>query len=434
LGSYFRKSTDLPSILVRHDARDPKEWKWMRPSEQVYSQDPLVSLPGSRSEVRLDSGLHVVLRGMMREFSRDRLTDFLLESAVVLHKNPDFDADLTFERGRIYLSNHKDTGAARVRLRFGPADAPEVWDLTLSEPGSEVGIDLTKRCSQEINYLEGEEPRMILVLQVLKGKAGLKVDANHYPALTAPPGPSLFAWDNKSGKVEGPLNVEKRMPIWLEEPPTDPPANEMQLAVKELSGRMDVMKPPVLVVEEALGSERPAARSLAIYSLGAMDQVTRLVNVLGEEDPNKAPDREKIIFTLRCWLGHNGEQSRKLYDPKKKTGILMAMQKYRPKEAETLSTLLHDFSDDDQRKPETFELLAQYLLSDKVAIAELAFYHLRRMTRGVELPPFNAALPRDLRQQVADKVETLVKAGKLPPPEGGPPVGGSPPPSPPRKP
>jgi hypothetical protein len=423
LGKSYRKTSDLPSILVAHAAG--KDWKWVRPFEQIYSNDHLVSLPGSRSEVRLDSEVHLVLRGLMPEFSRGPVMDFLMESAVVLHKpETEFDLDLTLERGRIYLSNHKP-GPAKVRLRFGPAAEPEVWDLTLAEGNSEVGIDFSKRCTQEIKYLEGEEPDMILVLQVLSGKAGLKVEANTYPNLT-PSQRALFVWDYKSGKVAGPLDIEEKLPNWTEAPPSTPPAPDLQLAVKELSGQMDAKKSPVLVAEEFLDRERPADHVLAIYCLGAMDQVPRLLNVLGEQDPSKSLDRERIIFTLRCWLGHNGEQSRSLYDPRKKTGLLMNIQKYRPNECQTLAELLHDFSDEDKRAPATYETLSRNLLSDKVAIAELAFYHLRRMARGVKLPPFNAAAPRDRRQDVVDEVESLLKAGKLPPPEGGP-SGGPPP-------
>jgi hypothetical protein len=420
-------------LLVRHDADG---WKWMRPGSQVYTNDPLVSLPGFRSEVRLDSGVHVLLRGMMFEFSRDPLTDFLLESAVMLHKNPDFDLDLTLDRGRIYLSNHKETGAARVRLRFGH-EGSEIWDLTLHEPGTEVGIDLNKHYTREINYLDGEDPRMELVLQVLRGRAGLKVEAVHHPNLTPPPGPGLFAWDNKGEGVRGPFVIEKELPIWLKSPPTNPAANEMDIALKELSARMDSNKSPVLAVEESLGSDRMANRALAIYSLGAMDEVRRLMDVLGEDNPNLAPDREKIIFTLRRWISRNAEQSKILYDPKTKTGLLMAMQKYRPKEAERLSILLHDFTDEARRSPETYELLGQYLLSDKVAIAELAYWHLRHLAGGIKLPPFNAALPKDLRQPVADEVEKLIKDGKLPPPLPPPPGAGAPgtkPPMPPKQP
>jgi hypothetical protein len=200
---------------------------------------------------------------------------------------------------------------------------------------------------------------------------------------------------------------------------------------------MDSTRSPVVVVEESQVSDHVANRALAIYCLGALDEVRRLIDILGEERLDLAPDREKIIFTLRRWISRNAEQSRKLYDPTKGgAGILLSMKKYRPKEAERLSILLHDFSEKDIRSPETYELLGQYLASDKVAIAELACYHLRRLA-GLRLPQFNAALPKEWRQAMAEEVDKLVKDGKLPPPPpSSRPAGPAPatPPQPPKKP
>jgi hypothetical protein len=413
VGTSAKADADMPGILVRRDAAG-KGFEVVEPGSKVFTAEELISLPGSRSAVDLKSGVHLVLRGMLREFSRDPVTDYLMESAVLLHENPDFDLDLTLERGRIYVSNHKETGAAKVRIRFGPAASPETWDLTLNEPGSEVGIDLSKHYTREIKYQEGEEPRMELAVQVLNGKAGIRAGAIHFPRLTAPPGPGLFTWDNKSGRARGPQAVEQKLAIWSDAPPRSTEANAMQLAVKELSGRMDGKKSPVLVAEEALTGERAADRTLAVYCLGAMDQAGRLMSVLGEDDPKRSTDREKAIFTLRRWISRDAEQSKVLYDPAKKTGLLT--QKYRPREAEIIVTLLHDFDDTARRTPETYELLAQYLLSEKVAIAELAYYQLHRLCGGVKLPPFNAAWPRDQRQPAAEAITNLVKDGKLPPP------------------
>jgi hypothetical protein len=411
-GAYVKKGV-APGVLVHREAAG-KTFQTLVPGSKVSTADELMALPGARCELRLDSGVHLVLRGMLPEFSQDQLTHFLMESAVTLHKDPEFDLDLTLHRGRVYLSNHKEMGPARVRLRFGPPNAPEVWDLTLNEPGSEAGIDFSRHYTRDINWAAGEEPRMELVVQVLSGKAGLKIGAVHHPRLTAPPGPGLFTWNNRTGRAVGPQVVENRMPIWQEEAPRDAAAKEMLAALKDLAGHMGGDKSPVAVVEESLGSDRLAVRELGYYCLGAMDAVNRLLSVLGEEDPNLAPDRDKAIFALRRWIGRNTEQSKLLYDPEKKTGLLT--KKYRPKEAEIVVTLLHDFPDDALRSPETYELLSRYLVSDKVAIADLAYWQLLRLSRGVKLPDFNAAWPKDMRQPVADAVDKLVKAGKLPPP------------------
>src|SRR5262249_26339434 len=155
------------------------------PGAQVYTNDPLVSLPGYMSELRLDSGVRVLLRGSLREFAADPFMALLMESAVRLHKNPEFDADLTLDRGRVYLSSHKQNGAAHARLGF----AGEVWDLTLEEPGTEVGVEIVREYAIDRDY-NNEDPLTTLHLCVLRGKGGLKYDTYHFRSLEAAPGPA----------------------------------------------------------------------------------------------------------------------------------------------------------------------------------------------------------------------------------------------------
>src|SRR5262249_23510683 len=86
----------------------------------VHTGSALVSLPGYRSEVRLKSGVYLLLWGNVREFSPEPP---VLESSVTLHSpddkaDPKIDADFTLHHGRVIISNHKSKGEARVRLRF----------------------------------------------------------------------------------------------------------------------------------------------------------------------------------------------------------------------------------------------------------------------------------------------------------------------------
>src|SRR5207245_7795713 len=108
-----------PTVLLQRSP-DRESWQRLKPQTRVSSNDYLVSLPGYRSELRLDSGVHLALWGNLPEFSR---FPPVLESGVVLHGNRDVDLDFTLDRGRVVLSNHKGEGPARVRLRF----ADEGW-------------------------------------------------------------------------------------------------------------------------------------------------------------------------------------------------------------------------------------------------------------------------------------------------------------------
>ena len=62
----------------------------------VYTGSKLVSLPGYKSEVRLESGVHLLLWGNLPEFSQ---MPPVLESAVTLHlPDPKIDAEFTKNR------------------------------------------------------------------------------------------------------------------------------------------------------------------------------------------------------------------------------------------------------------------------------------------------------------------------------------------------
>jgi hypothetical protein len=417
-----------PSILLQRDAEGSQGWKRL-PSAgaTLYSSDHLVSLPGYASRVTTDSNVRLVLQGLMREFSRDPHMDPLLESAVVLHKNSQVDADLTLDRGRVYLTNVKDSGPAQVRLRFGP-DAAEVWDVTLREPGTEIGVDIARAYTQGINYLDGEEPLTEFHFMLLRGKAALKVDYDTF-ALDEP---SALMWDNHRGR-QGPRPFPADAPIWRKPPPErgenlgidQKVVDEMGVALKELAMRLVGNKAPALVLEEMLHGQgtQPAGRRLAIYCMGSLDEdgARQLLDVLGDDDQGHAAERQAAIYTLRRWISRGPSQGKLLYDPKTQTGLLRAGQKYRSGEAKTLFVLLHRFSPEAEQSRETYELLAQELLSDKVAIAELAYWHLWHLTRGkgVSLPPFNAAAPLDERKPVAAEVNKLIADNKLPPrPQG----------------
>jgi hypothetical protein len=432
VASYVADRGGLPSILVQQEGDTNEGWRRLRPGSRIYSTDRLVSLPGYASELRLDKNVRVVLQGLMREFSRDPAMDFLLESAATLHKSADFDADLALDRGRVYITNIKEEGPAKVRLRFG-TDSAEVWDVTLLEPGAEVGVDVQKAYTRDINYLDGEDPAIEVYVMFLRGRAQLKIDYEQQMVDR----PSLVLWDNKSGRHRGPAQVDPNLPIWKRPPPEkseNPAADDMVIAVKELAKRMVDRNmadktPPGLAVEEMLHGDatQPAGRRLAIYCMCGLDEVRRLLDTLADEDPTHNVERDAAIFTLRRWISRDAGQSKKLYDPKTKTGRLLEGQKYRTKEAEVISMLLHDFTDVAQQNPETYQLLANELVSDKVAIAELAYWHLRHMAFGAKLPPFNAAAPQEDRKAARAEVLKLIDDGKLPPrPQGpAPDAGGS---------
>jgi hypothetical protein len=397
------------SLLMERSAGQTT-WARLAPGATVQTNEELVGLPGSVSGIDID-GIRLLLRGYLPEFASPDtpLLSLLRESRVVLGRTPGADLDLTLERGLVQLTNRKEKGPVVVRLHFGK----ETWKVTLDEPGAEVGISLVRRYTQDVNYREGEEPYAGLSLTVLRGKADLKVEDNTF-ALTAPPGPALFTWDNKAG-ASGPARMEKLPAFWSLDVPDTEAARKIRHAVAELAKRLEDNKELAQVLRQMRRSDEARERVLAIYCMGALDMVARVLDALHDGLPAHTLDRRAALFTLRHWIGCGTAQDRQLFDEKKKTGLLVAEKRFTLREAEAIYLLLHDFTDEMRGQPETFDLLATYLGNQQVAIAELAYWQLSRLAGAVKLPDFNAAWPREQRLRVAEEVKKLIADGKLPP-------------------
>jgi hypothetical protein len=400
------------SLLAQRQAKPDASWSRVQANDNVWTSDELVSLPGYASEIRLNSGVGLLLRGNVPEFSVPGTKMFyMLDSAVVLNKpEKGVDADVSLKRGRLFVTNRKGAGPAVVRLRF----AQEVWELILEEPDTEVGLDLFRDYTVNINYRADEDSFTELYLCVLAGKASLQVDTYHFSNLSAPPGPSLYNWNNFTGSPQSPTRLPQIPAIWGKMPPDQEGSQAMTVALKGLSARTEGTTPLVVALQEGRNKNDFPSRALSIYSLGALDEVKELIEILGDEDPAHARDRLTAIYVLRLWISRDGKQGRRLYDDKTTSGLLLEDKKYDSKEAEKIYVLLHDFPPQ-ERQPELFELLANYLEHRKVAIAELAWHHLRGLAFGEKLPAFNAADPAEQRELVANEIKRMVSEGKLPP-------------------
>lgn len=424
VGNYAGGLTDQPTVLA-YRQQDQEAWSRYAKGAGVYSNDTLTALPGFSSVVQSKNGVRLLLRGTVREFA---MADFMLlqmDSSVILHPSKDFDLDFTFLRGRIYLTNRKDKGPATIRMRF----EGEVWDVTLAGPGDEVCVDLTKAYTALINYRANEEPRAHCVLAVLQGEAEVKVDAFHtYTIDVDPPKWAYLDWDSFT-RTKAPQKVPKMIPALAKFPPGPeqvPPERlkdikAMQAAAKNLETLLGSNKTLEVALKETLEKPAPADRVLAIYCLAAIDNIGPVIEELGNQDPQHMHDREAAFTALQRWVWRGAKQSKVLYDEKANKGLLVD-RKYKKGEAETFVDLLHPFQAQDMNKAETFEALGEWLRHRKVAIAEMAYWHLQWLSHGAKLPGgFNAAMPQEDRERYAGDIKKLIEAKKLPappPPEG----------------
>jgi hypothetical protein len=401
-------------VLVR---RDTDGWKRIGLNDVVNTGETLVSLPGYKSELRLDKKVKLLMWGNLPEQFPERM----LETAVTLHHTGSdaLDLDVTLHRGRIYLSNRKEKGPARVRLRFW---REEVWDLTLAEPDTTVAIQLLSLSLPFMKPLEGEEPFVPVAFFVLKGEASLKVGLRTVGNLRAPPGFAALSWNNKGRGLSGPDFVGGKVPEWEEIEPPLPmnprdadAAKAMKLALSELASALTRPEKKVEVaLLEFTQAARPEHRQLAIRCLGAIDAIGVLLDVAANEDPQRFDVRREALFALRHWLSRGLEQGAKLYDKKKKTGVLVEKD-YSQREAEIIIDLLYGPALDTWERRETFEVLIYYLRNSKLIIRELAIQHLMIMSRG-QKAEYNPAGTLEARERGYEAWKKLLDDKKLPPP------------------
>src|SRR5205807_10147245 len=83
----------------------------------------------------------------------------------------------------------------------------------------------------------------------------------------------------------------------------------------------------------------------------------------------------EAFVSLRNWIGRGEGQAAKLYDRKKRTGILVD-KKYRADEAESILELLDGLPAQALNQPETYEALIAYLKHGRLAVRGLASRHL----------------------------------------------------------
>ncbi len=412
-----------PNVLA---SRAPdRSFQRVKSAARLYSSDLLLSLPGYRSQIQSDSGVELILWGHLPEFSDTKQIFPLFDSAATLHV-PDkgIDLDFTLDRGAVLIVNRKDKGDAVVRLRF----VDEVWDLSLLEPGTEIAVSLWSRYITP--YDSGEAPRSEVNLFVRRGKAAARVRVAEYPDLDSTPVAKVLSWDNKIGRVQGPVPAQdpwlqdllavwgdSRTPANPDKVPVSDNARAARRILSDLSTRLADMKPMEVALLELFQPDSRAedpVRFSAVHALGSLDDVTALIDILGNGKLNPYC-RFAAIDALRQFIGRNEDQERKLFDPKAKTGVLIEKQ-FRTADARQIMELLHTPSEEQRGSPDFWMALTHLLAHEKHVIRELAIWHLARLLpEGLKKIGYNPSDPPDVLQAKAQQWKELVEAKSMPP-------------------
>jgi hypothetical protein len=384
-----------------HRAAPEAPWQLCRRDEPIYQGESVVALVDA-AFVSHNGAVHLSLVPDLARLSSLPV----VESAVVFHQTSGRDLDFTLERGRVEVTNaHKTNQPARVRLRFGK----DVWDLTLAGAGTRVAAVLYGRWPRGVPFTKGDkaedEPTADLFLFVLNGNVQLKTRTDEY-ALHAPPGPASFHWDSVAGADASPAR-QQEVPVWARaDVAAQPRAKELKAVVKRLRDRLG-QKPILEALTETEHSTDADERDVAVYALAALDDLPQLVAALS--DPKHEDTRDAAIIALRHWIGRGPGQDSRLFH------FLVQTKGYSENQAAIVLQLLHSFGESDLGRPATYGTLIDYLLHDKLAIRQLAKWHLSRLVPAGREIAYDPAGSSEARQRAYEQWKKLVPSGKLPP-------------------
>lgn len=382
-------------------------WRAVGLRSDIHSRDLLLALPGIQARLGTATrGVDLTLWG-----SLPKLSQFSgLESAVILHDSRSYDLDFTLRRGRVIVANRKDNGAAHVWLRVEGAG----FELTLGEPGDAVCLALYSYWPRGVPFSLTPRPEDILVhtlnIAAIKGQADVKVSGIKH-LLSAPPGPSVFRWDN----VNGPDATPSRRPqleTWAD-PNHEPSADakplldvitKYQAAVKDKDPRTVLFDLLSAANREQELEKAKATSEFAVFGLAAINDIDRVMEAL--EDPRQAEVRRAAAIALRHWIADDAGRDRLLYQ------YLVDRLRFSKHHSATVLQLLHSAFAPEE--PETYEALIEYLRHDRLAIRELAWRHLSRYVPEDIAVPYDPAATPDKRAKAYEAWKLLIPSGSLP--------------------
>jgi len=408
LGTYLRP--EKPSVLLQRPI-DGEAWGRVARDHRVYTKNLLLSLPGYRNTIHLDTSVDVMLWGNLPEFSKEGAP--VLESGVVFDTpKTGFDLEVTLDRGRIRLSNRKAQGAAHIRLHF----QQETWELTLPDQATEVAAELWGMYPPGVAFsIDPRTPGPLSCLGLFaNGKSPVEVKTEHQTYRLLPPVSWLIWSTMNTPPIVGPKPLSKAPDWWttkMVRSTESPRIVDMVLALEDYSEK--VLGNPDQDIPSAIWREvrDPSGFGhsiLGVLCLGALDDWLRLAEALEDQRPEV---RCTAANALIHWSGRSRDNDLVLCQ------ALQRREGYSREEAEVIVGLLHSFSPSELLDRKTYERLIDFLSNDKPVIRDLAFWHLSdKVSPEAQKIGFDAFEPDQARRLPAvEQWRRFLAEGRLPP-------------------
>lgn len=430
LGTY-EPNAKVQDVTLQRDDADKGNWtRLVANNAKVASVRPLMSLPASRGSIQLKKGLHLTLWGTTPEIWPN---PYLFESRVRLYNDPVLALDMALRRGRVVIKNTRtDDKPPMIRVRF---DNPmqkheEAFTIALLDKDASVMIDhaahfpefpLNESFHEDKESKDRVGPIVEIHMFLLSGTAYLRW-AGFGQRIDASKEPQHVHWNSVRGKTEGP---ERFVPDWVQAKPkvgdpksrADTMAASQRLAANLQGKQLDV------VLQEAVESDNPATKRLALFCYTALDDYTKPMEFLDKDDPKLSDLRRMSIYALRYWMAQRPNNEYKVYEA--------FQSNYKGVVAKKLMELLHGITAEQDANPATWKVLIDNLNNEVLPIRELSAWNLEaslatRLPKAAELiaTKYAAIAPEPYRAQVQQQLRLMIPPGQVPPPPGAAPQPG----------
>jgi hypothetical protein len=344
-------------------------------SPEIRTSDPVMALPGYKADIKLNSQVLVHLWGNVPE--QVAMKSMVMQSSVRFHSPaPGFDADLSLDAGRIYLSTLRKDGGAKVRLRFGG----ETWDVALPDDRSEVMVQVHRAFIPGTPYARegGEKPRTEAQLVVVRGSAGLNAPAR-FKKFEKLATWSRIDWDSTSGALRDPRATEPNDPLSIRVPLIGGELGQAaQKALSDMALRLTDRTGVRVLLEARINLEDPRdalASSFAIYGYAAIadgpDTRTLIANLYDQlKERGRIYARKAAVVGISSWLARDLGNTALLYE-------VVTTQKGVPEdEADLIAHLLRGYSSREKGDPAAVDRLIEFLDHPNLIVREAALGNL----------------------------------------------------------
>ena len=366
---------DAISIVLTRGPEPGLPWERLDiKAPEVRASDPVMALPGYKADIKLGSQVIVQLWGNVPE--QVAMKAMVMQSLVRFHPvAAGFNADLSLDAGRIYLTTLRKDGA-KVRVRF----AGETWDVSLPDDRSEVMIQAHKAFVPGTPYARdgGEKPRTEARLVVVRGSAEFNAPARFKKEKLA--AWSEVAWDSTSGTLREPKPIEPNDAFTVRIPLISGELGQAaQKALSDAALKLTDRTGIRMLMEARINYEDSRDNALvstfAIYGYAAIadgpDTRTLIANLYDQlKERGRHYARRAAVVGVSAWLARDTGNTATFYE-------VVTTQKGVPEdETDLIARLLRGYSSREKGDPAAVDRLIEFLDHPNLIVREAALGNL----------------------------------------------------------